>query len=204
MTEDDARQWLIDRWGVSRETALSRFVSLLVAEAERQNLIARSTLDAVWHRHIVDSAQLLAHAADRGGCWLDIGTGAGLPGIVIAILRDDPVVMVEPRRRRVEFLEHCVAMLDLHNASVLTGKAETLPAQPASVISARAVAPLPELFGAAARHCAADPLWVLPKGKSAHSEVAIARRTWQGVFHVEPSVTDPESGIVIANKVRPR
>jgi 16S rRNA (guanine527-N7)-methyltransferase len=205
MTEAEARQWLRDRQGVSRETLLERFVAMLRQEAERQNLIARSTLDQMWLRHIVDSAQLLNHAGDREGLWIDIGTGAGLPGIVIAILRDGPIRMVEPRRRRVEFLNQVVESLALTNADIVLGRIETAPKDgPAAIISARAVAGLPELFAAAQGHADQSTRWVLPKGQSAQSEVAAARGTWQGVFHVEPSITDPQSGIVIANKVRPR
>ncbi|MDG5488645.1 16S rRNA (guanine(527)-N(7))-methyltransferase RsmG [Sphingomonas sp. BGYR3] len=205
MDEAQARQWLSDRFGVSRETMLSRFVEMLRDEAGRQNLIARSTLDQLWHRHIVDSAQLLDHASGVDGLWIDIGTGAGLPGMVIAILRDGPIRMVEPRRRRVEFLNQVVDSLGLNNAEVVLGRIETAPrTSPAAIISARAVAGLPELFAGAQGHADQSTLWVLPKGQSAQSEVAAARGTWQGVFHVEPSITDPQSGIVIANKVRPR
>ena len=99
MTEDEARAWIQERWDVSRETGLARFVDLLREEAGRQNLIAPSTLDHIWARHIVDSAQLIPAARAASGSWLDIGSGAGLPGLVLAILRDEPVELMNFRRQ---------------------------------------------------------------------------------------------------------
>lgn len=203
MTEDQARQWIRDRFDVSRETRLARFVDLLRTEAVNQNLIAPSTLDQIWARHIVDSAQLLAHAPDAAGTWLDIGSGAGLPGIVLAILRDQPVDLVEPRKLRTAFLDHCVSELGLANITVQTAKVERTTGH-AALISARAVASLDSLFRIAAHRSDLSTIWILPKGRTAQSEVAEARRAWQGSFHVEPSITAPDSLIIVAKGVRPR
>ena len=100
MTEDEARSWIRARWGVPRETLLARLVAGILAESSSQNLIAPSTIDAIWSRHVVDSAQLLDFATTHEGGWLDIGSGAGFPGLVIACLRDAPIILCEPRRRR--------------------------------------------------------------------------------------------------------
>jgi 16S rRNA (guanine527-N7)-methyltransferase len=109
MTEAEARQWIVDRFGVAREAKLAAFVALLIAESQHQNLVSKSSIGEIWARHIVDSAQLLAFADSASdGLWIDIGTGAGLPGIVVAILRDAPVMMIEPRRKRVDFLDRCI------------------------------------------------------------------------------------------------
>src|SRR5690606_38324705 len=83
---------------------LERFAAMLVAENDRQNLIAASTVPALWVRHLADSAQLLALDRDGDGLWLDLGSGPGLPGLVVAILSERPVVLVESRKRRCEFL----------------------------------------------------------------------------------------------------
>ena len=106
MTEEQARRWLTDELGVPRETMarLDRFVAFLTSENERQNLVSRGTLEAVWVRHIVDSAQLLRFAQSPEAGWLDLGTGAGFPGLIVAALHNGPVVMVEERAKRVEFL----------------------------------------------------------------------------------------------------
>ncbi|WP_109807954.1 16S rRNA (guanine(527)-N(7))-methyltransferase RsmG [Sphingosinithalassobacter portus] len=208
MTEEEARAWIVDRFDVPRETLLADYVALLLAEAEHQNLISASTVDTLWSRHIVDSAQLLLLAGEKvGGTWVDIGTGAGLPGIVVAILEPrNHYVLVEPRGKRVAFLEQCVAQLGLADrVQVIGSKIERYsPPHRADIVSARAVAPLPNLFASAAPSTSRKTLWLLPKGRNAQSEVEAARRAWQGSFHVEQSVTDPESGIVVAREVRPR
>lgn len=202
MSEDEARDWIRERYGVSRETRLAVFVELLREEAEKQNLIAPSTLDQIWARHVVDSAQLLAHAPDEG-VWLDIGSGAGLPGLVVALLRDAPVELVEPRKLRTDFLSRVAAELNLASVSVHTAKIERTQG-PAAVISARAVAQLTDLFRIAKHRSTSSTVWVLPKGRNAQSEVEEARRKWHGSFHVEPSITAPDSLIVVAKGVRPR
>ncbi len=204
MTEEDARTWLIDRFGPQAVKGLNRFVQLLLAESEQQNLISASTIGSLWTRHIVDSAQLLDHAGSDWRHWVDIGSGAGLPGIVIAILSGRRVTMIEPRKLRVSFLNDCIAALSL-NAEVLQAKAERVSdIRPADVVSARAVANLGALLASAQGFATRDTIFVLPKGEVAHSEVATARKTWQGSFHVEQSIVDPASGIVVATKVAPR
>lgn len=204
MNEEQARTWIRDRFDVSRETRMAEFAALLVREAARQNLISASTIPSLWERHLVDSAQLLALAPDQGE-WVDIGSGAGLPGLVVALLSDRPVTLVEPRAKRVAFLKDAAFALGLNNVAVHHGRIETFtPARPASVISARAVAELSRLLEVAA-HCGdLSTMWILPKGRTAQSEVEAARSKWQGVFHVERSVTDPESGIVTGREVRRR
>jgi 16S rRNA (guanine527-N7)-methyltransferase len=202
MTEEEARDWIRARFGVSRETRLATFVELLREEAGKQNLVAPSTLDQIWSRHIVDSAQLLDHMP-ADGIFLDIGSGAGLPGLVVALLRDAPVELVEPRKLRTDFLSRAAASLGLENAIVRTDKIERTAGKVA-VISARAVAQLSDLFRIAAHRSTSSTVWVLPKGRNAQSEVAEARRKWHGSFHVEPSITAPDSLIVVAKGVRPR
>ncbi|MCX8474386.1 MAG: 16S rRNA (guanine(527)-N(7))-methyltransferase RsmG [Sphingomonas sp.] len=207
MTEEEAHAWIRDRFGVSRETLLARYAELLRAEAVNQNLIAASTLDTLWARHLVDSAQLVPLAAEASrGAWVDVGSGAGLPGIVVGILLDRPVVLVEPRARRVAFLRDVAAQLGLANrVTVQPTKVESYkPTNRAAVVSARAVAELSQLISSTAHCTDSSTVWLLPKGRNAQSEVAAAQATWQGVFHVEPSITQPDSGIVVARGVRPR
>lgn len=208
MTEDEAKQWLVDSLAVPRETMgrLERYVALLLAGMEEQNLIAESTRDHVWARHIVDSAQLLPFASGAGeGPWVDLGSGAGLPAIVVAILFDRPIIMIESRRKRIEFLSNIAAELGLSHAKVIGGRVESAEmAAPASVISARAYAPLPRLISSALHLSTDQTIWVLPKGRNAEIELEAARPTWQGVFHVERSVTDPDSAIIVARGVTPK
>jgi len=207
MTEEEAREWLAAR-DVPRETmnALERFTTFLLDESGRQNLISASTQGHVWSRHIVDSAQLLDLAADASaGIWLDLGSGAGFPGLVIAALTARSVVLVESRRKRVEFLEAAAAVLGVADRVRIEGRRlELVQDFPAAVISARAFAPLERLLPLAARFSRSGTLWLLPKGRSAQSELAAVRETWQGAFHVEHSVTDPEAAIIVARGVAQR
>ncbi|MET0308903.1 MAG: 16S rRNA (guanine(527)-N(7))-methyltransferase RsmG [Sphingomonas sp.] len=207
MTEEEARDRVRADFGVSRETLLERFAAILRREAAQQNLIAASTLDSLWVRHLVDSAQLVPLSVVAGrGAWLDVGSGAGLPGLVAAILLDRPVVLVEPRAKRVAFLRAAAAELGIDKrVTVQPSRIESYhPINRAAIVSARAVAELSQLI-ASTYHCTdSSTVWLLPKGRNAHSEVEAARANWQGSFHVEPSITQPDSGIVIAQGIRPR
>lgn len=189
---------------VSRETSdkLDAFTDLLLNENGRQNLISRRSESEIRTRHIDDSLQLLDYApADAS--WLDIGSGPGLPGLVLAIAGVRHITLVEPRRLRTEFLEHCRETLGLQNVTVMTGKVENVAGQ-FDVVTARAVATLDKLFAMASPLIAPTGRWVLPKGRSAEKELADARTTWQGDFELKPSRTDPEARILVAQRVRRR
>jgi 16S rRNA (guanine527-N7)-methyltransferase len=189
---------------VSRETLekLEAYVALLETENGRQNLVSTSTLGQVWHRHVADSAQLVRFAPSVEASWIDIGSGAGLPGIVIACLVRGPVTLVEPRRLRADFLHNVIESLHL-GATVACAKAERVEGK-FDMITARAVAPLPRLLKISAHLSTRKTVWALPKGRGAQQELAEARKAWQGDFRVEPSVTDAESFIVVGTEVRAR
>jgi 16S rRNA (guanine527-N7)-methyltransferase len=202
VTEGEARSWAAARFDSAAMDRLDRLAAIVRAESERQNLIARSTLDSIWARHIVDSLQLVSLGPD--GTWIDIGTGAGFPGLAIAIAEPDrEMILVEPRRLRAEYLRDAVATLGLNKVSVVTARVESVRAK-AKVISARAVSRIGSLLALAERCADTGTIWVLPKGKGADEEVAEARRTWHAVFHVEQSITNPDSAIVVARGVRRR
>ena len=191
---------------VSRATfgRVEAFVELLKAASTEQNLIARSTLDELWTRHILDSAQLVRFEPHVGASWLDIGSGAGLPGIVIALLVQGPVSLVEPRRLRADFLRDAVERLGLsRRVAVHHAKVERMSGR-FDAITARAVASLPRLLEISSHLSTKKTVWVLPKGRTARTELAEAQRAWQGVFHVERSVTDADSYIVVASGVGKR
>ena len=194
----------VARRNVSRETfeKIEAYAALLKEEAQRQNLVSASTLDRLWDRHILDSAQLARFEPYPGASWVDVGSGAGLPGIVIACLVGGPVTLIEPRRLRAEFLHKVCESLQLR-ATVWAGKAERAQGT-YDVITARAVANLSELLKISAHLSTRNSLWVLPKGRSADRELAEAQQAWQGAFHVERSATNPESRIVVATGVRAR
>lgn len=201
MTEEEAQAWLDARgwWRGIEGDRLRAFVALLIEEADRQNLISAASRAEIWARHIVDSVQLLALApADHGqGLWADLGTGAGLPGLAIACLRDAPMLMIEARPLRAAFLQRCVETLSLDHATIVCNKVERQKLdRPAAIISARAYAPLDRILVSAAHLCDSSTVWLLPKGRNAQKELVIAQTDWQAVFHVEQSITDLGSAIV--------
>ncbi|MDE8651781.1 16S rRNA (guanine(527)-N(7))-methyltransferase RsmG [Novosphingobium album (ex Liu et al. 2023)] len=176
---------------------LERLVALLREENARQNLVSEASLEQVWQRHIADSAQLLTHVPRETSPWLDLGTGAGFPGLVVAtLLPETEVRMIESRARRVDWLERARCDLGLDSAVVIGERLENVPAFTAKVISARAFAPLERLLALSARFSTSDTHWLLPKGRSAVQELRDLRK-WRHMFHVEQSLTDPDAGIIV-------
>jgi len=205
--EASAHAWLVAQpWADDTAMArLARLAALLAEENARQNLVAASSLAEVWRRHIADSAQLLRHVphatlcqtAGAAGPWLDLGTGAGFPGLVIAaLLPAHPVVMIESRPLRGDWLMRASAEMGLGNTQVIISRLEWVPSFAAGVISARAFAPLGRLLALSARFSTGTTRWLLPKGRNAAQELQ-ALRGWQHLFHVEHSLTAGESGIIV-------
>lgn len=199
MTETEVVAVLAGRWCVPRETVddLSTYARLLLNENSRQNLIAKSTESRIWDRHILDSAQLLNFAPSSSATWLDVGSGAGFPGLVLAILSRSQHILVEPRRRRAGFLSDVVAALALGTRVRVEQKmVEKLDDKPVGVITGRAVTSVHDLL-ARTRHLAdSSTIWLLHKGRSARAEVELARQQVSATFSLLPSMTDPEAAIV--------
>ncbi|MEE4451966.1 16S rRNA (guanine(527)-N(7))-methyltransferase RsmG [Novosphingobium resinovorum] len=199
-TEDEARDWLraLPECDGAAMERLELLVAMLAEENQRQNLVSAASLDQVWLRHIVDSAQLLPHVPrETSTPWMDLGTGAGFPGLVIAALRPEcEVVMVESRNRRIEWLERARIAMGLDRASIAGQRLEMIESRPVSVISARAFAPLDKLLELSSRFSTSDTVFLLPKGRSASQELDDLRK-WRHVFHVEQSLTDPQAGIIV-------
>lgn len=196
-----ARAWLTQTLAptAAQSAALERYAELLAAANAAQNLVAASTLPTLWVRHIADSAQLLRFDQRSGdGLWLDLGSGPGLPGLIIAILTDRPVWLVESRALRCQFLAEAIAVLGLEGrATVQHMRLERLPSVAATTISARAFAPLDRLLALSARFSTDSTRWLLPKGRNAVKELASLAKPWQCLFHVEQSLTDDASGILV-------
>jgi 16S rRNA (guanine527-N7)-methyltransferase len=170
----------------------------LVEENARQNLVAAATLPVAWQRHVADSAQLLAHVPRGTGPWLDLGSGAGFPGLVIAALRPgDEVILVESRRKRIGWLERMRGELGLVHCRIEGRRLEVVDTVPVATITARAFAPLRDILDLSARFSTAHTRYVLPKGRSAAQELAETPKWIRQGFHVEQSLTDPEAGIVV-------
>ncbi len=197
-TEEQAREYCAKLVDADRMAALARFVEMLIAENDRQNLVSDATLALAWQRHIADSLQLIELVPRETGPWIDLGTGAGFPGLAIAAaLPDREVVLVESRKRRVEWLESVIKELGLTQCRVEGSRLEDVASFPAGVISARAFAPLEKLLRLSARFSTCDSYWLLPKGRKAAQELVEQPATIQAMFHVEQSKTDPQAGILV-------
>ncbi len=194
-----ARSFVAERTGERGMARLDILDRELREENVRQNLVSSASLDSLWRRHFTDSAQLLDYVPrETVGPWLDLGSGAGLPGLVIAAMRPEiSVVLVESRRKRIDWLNRMIDVLDLAQCRVEGRRLELVESFPAKIISARAFAPLPRLVDLSARFSTSGTHWVLPKGRSAAQEIAEMPRRFRKMFHVEQSQTDPEAGIII-------
>ncbi len=203
-SEAAARAWLTDRLGADAQAMarLGQLTAMLAEENQHQNLVARASLDQIWQRHIVDSAQLLhvSRGTSGTGNWLDLGTGAGFPGLVIAALQPwRTVTLVDSRRLRTEWLARAAAAMELDSVKVVLARVEDLPSRPHAVISARAFAPLPRLLALSARFSTPQTLWLLPKGAKARHELAELDERWRHTFHVEQSLTDSAAGVLVGH-----
>jgi len=192
--------------GCADEEAMDRldaFARLLLDENKKQNLISKPSEEHLWLRHIADSTQLLEYVSretlEEGGVWLDLGSGPGLPGLVIAILRSTtPVVLVESRARRAEFLNSCIGAMGLRHCTVEGQRLERVSPFNASVISARAFAPLEKLLRLSAPFSTSSTRYLLPKGRSAAHELSQMKPAIRKMFHVKHSLTDADAGIIVS------
>jgi 16S rRNA (guanine527-N7)-methyltransferase len=185
------------RIDVSRETIerLKLYLELLRRWQRAINLVGPATLVDPWRRHMLDSAQLMAHLPVVPGPLVDLGSGAGFPGMVLALLGVPAVALVEADRRKAQFLREVAratgAIVAVHNERI-----ERLGGWPAAVVTARALAPLPRLLALAERFLAPDSVCLFLKGRSLARELIDAGKSWHMVPEMFPSLSAP-SGIVL-------
>lgn len=194
---------LLAPFDVSRETFEK--LSLLESELRRwqaiKNLVGPGTLDRIWERHIIDSLQLLAYAPDTAKLWLDLGSGAGFPGLVLAIAGQErglEVHLVESNSRKCAFLRH-VARLTGVKAVIHAARLESVVPDfvgRADVVSARALASLATLLDWTAPLLKAGTIGLFPKGREVDAELTEARESWKFAAEVLPSRTDSEARIL--------
>jgi 16S rRNA (guanine527-N7)-methyltransferase len=182
---------------VSRETRerLDEFAALLLAWNRRINLVGTTEAAELERRHIADCIQV-AELIERGARVADLGSGAGLPGLVVATCRPDlRVTCVESDGRKAAFLREAVRVLRI-KAEVRAARIETLPPLQAEVVTARGLAPLPRLLGYVARHLAVEGTALLMKGRRWQEELEQARVSWQFSVEAASSRTDPQAVIL--------
>ncbi len=183
--------------GVSRETLdrLDAYVALLTKWQRRINLVSPASLGDVWRRHLLDSAQLAEYLPAAPARLVDLGSGAGFPGLVLAIVAGHDVELIESDGRKCAFLEAAAvetgAKVTIHEARI-----EAMPGGPADVITARACAPLSRLLGYAERFRGADTVCLFHKGARVDEELTEAAKTWMMDLRRYPSQTDPQGTLL--------
>ena len=183
---------------VSRETAaLADYAAMLRKWNPAINLVSPTTLDEIETRHIADSRALADLASAARGNWVDLGSGGGFPGMVVAICRPDlHVTLVESDRRKASFLRSVIRETALKNATVIAERIESVDQLNAASVSARALASLPQLMAYVQRHLHPDGKAWLMKGRNWQAEVAQAREIWSFDLIAHPSSTDSEAAIL--------
>ncbi|MEP2735264.1 MAG: 16S rRNA (guanine(527)-N(7))-methyltransferase RsmG [Erythrobacter sp.] len=206
-SEEEARGFVAQYADAAAMERLDHFADALIKENQTQNLISKPSEAQIWQRHIADSVQLLRFVPREtleGGVpeskWLDLGTGAGFPGIVIAAIAPKlPIFLVESRKRRVEWLERIADEMSLSQCLTLGSRLKLIDPFPVQFISARAFAPLPKLLHLSASFSTSSTRFLLPKGRSAAQELRELPESRRKMFHVEQSLTDSEAGIIVSN-----
>ena len=197
-------------YDVSHETIdrLEAYVTLLKTWNQRINLVAQASLNDVWMRHIADSAQLLDLAPAAARSWVDLGSGAGLPGLVIAALAAEKrpslaVRLVESDTRKAAFLGAAARAMGL-DVAIEAERIEALPATPHDIVSARALAPLDRLCGLSRHFGGPGTVFLFPKGARLESELTDARPNWHIQAEQITSRTDPTATILKVLELEPR
>ncbi len=183
--------------GVSRETLdrLDAYVALLTKWQRRINLVAPASLGDVWRRHLLDSAQLAEYLPAAPARLVDLGSGAGFPGLVLAIVAGQNVELIESDGRKCAFLTAAAAETGA-KVTVHEARIEAMPRGPADVITARACAPLTRLLGYAERFRGPDTVCLFQKGARVDEELTEAAKTWMMDFQRYPSQTDPQGTLL--------
>ena len=195
---------------VSRETCerLEAYIALLTRWNARINLVAPATIETAWTRHVADSAQLFDLAPESASSWLDLGSGAGLPGLPVAALAaekapDLHVTLVESDTRKAAFLATAAREMDL-DVTVEPHRIEALTPRPYDVVSARALAPLGRLCALAHRFSGRGTVFLFPKGARVDSELTAATAGCQNRAERIASRTDPEATVLRILELEPR
>lgn len=192
---------------VSRETLekLQGLVDLMKKWTKSINLIAPATVPTIWERHIEDSAQILQYAPSNWSNWVDLGSGGGLPGLVIAILDEKrrPITLVESDTRKCLFLNTARREFDL-NVVVENMRIEIFKQTDHDVVSARALAPLTGLLGHANQLLKDDGTALFPKGEKFQEELDEARKVWHFDSLAHPSKTNANAHILEISRISRR
>lgn len=197
-----------DIYSVSRETfsKLEKYCQAIIEWQSKMNLVSKSSLQDIWKRHIEDSAQLFNLIPATAKNLLDIGSGAGFPGMVIAIISAEKtpylnITLTESITKKTLFLNYTKDLLHLENTNILNTRVETIKNKKFSIITARAVTNLVDLLEYSYQLLDKNGLCIFPKGKSYKEEIEQAKKQWQFSLTIVDSQTSEEGKILVINKL---
>ncbi len=204
----DTPQAVADAFTVSRETLarLEQFDAFLQTRTRTMNLVAPSTLPDRWRRHFADSAQLADYVPPGTRRLVDVGSGAGFPGLVLAAMLSDrgvAVELVESVAKKARFLRECADHMGLTNVAVRNARIEAAGVAPPDVVTARAVAPLARLFAFLQPAVGEATLCILPKGQDVENELTEATKSWHMDVEKRPSATNAAATVLLVTGLRP-
>lgn len=182
---------------------LEAFLNILHRWQRRINLVGSSTMEDPWRRHVLDSAQLVALLPPAARSLVDLGSGAGFPGLVLAILTNVPVTLVEADERKCAFLAEAARNTGT-SVTILTRRIESASETVADVVTARALAPLPRLLDYALKWLAPNGICLFLKGRGVAAELTEAEKTWKMRADSIPSQSDPDAMILRIDQISRR
>ncbi|AHC74012.1 methyltransferase GidB [Candidatus Endolissoclinum faulkneri L5] len=198
MTPSDLQQlfFLTD----NQRRALEQYAELLVKWQSRISLVSRTTLTNLWSRHFLDSAQLLIHMKNLPGPVLDLGSGAGFPGLVLSIIGRNDIVMVESDSRKVAFLQAVASATGV--SPIIKGcRIESLQFIAAGIVTARALASVDRLLRYSEPYFHEETVFLFLKGEQVDDELIIAKNTWKMLVTKYSSITYPQGVVLKLEKI---
>lgn len=188
---------------VSHETYLNlyNYVDLLKSENQSLNLIGSSTEEIIWERHIIDSMQLMNFIDNKDSILFDVGSGAGLPGVILSIAGLKHVYLVESKKKKISFLQKA-SCLSPNKITIVHDRIENVEPVENIIFTCRAFAPLTKIFTLCEQHLEKAKLIILPKGENYMDEIKSAKKQWNFNFSEHKTVTSDKSKILLINDIK--
>lgn len=197
----------MQKYDVSRETLLKlrAYEASLQEWQNKFNLVSKASLDDAWNRHFIDSMQLFKYIPQSAQSLYDFGSGAGFPGMVLAIMAAEKtpylkVSLIESIGKKTLYLKHVSEICSV-NVEIFNQRIESLPKNKVDVITSRAMTSLSDLLGYAYPFCKKETVCIFPKGKKHQEEIDEAKKHWQFECQIHPSETSSEGVILVITKL---
>jgi len=187
----------------SQEIKLIKFLKELAIHNKRTNLVGKSTLVNPWRSHILDCIQVSPFIKNRNSTILDMGTGSGLPGLVLAIIGYNNVNLIDSNRKKINFVKHISKKLDI-SVKIVLSRIEKLNNLKFDFLISRALANLNKLFFYSHKLTKKDTVLIFLKGKKVKNEIQEAKKIWSFSSEIHPSQSDERGSVLIIKKLKPK